>query len=169
MKIRNGFVSNSSSSSFIVAFQKKPESTEETLKMLGLDEHVSCFGNAIHGFEAANRVYEDILDEESNLTDEEAIELLSNEVYWEASEKYEKEHGKLSWDESNPDNRQERWDTIDKICKEKAKVMWENFKKQNKNSLFYQFCYSDNDGTLYTVMEHGEIFSELPYIRISQH
>lgn len=34
MKIRNGFVSNSSSSSFVVAFPKKPETVEEVKDML---------------------------------------------------------------------------------------------------------------------------------------
>lgn len=41
MKIRNGFVSNSSSSSFVVAFPRKPKTVEETLKML--------FGNDVDG------------------------------------------------------------------------------------------------------------------------
>jgi len=34
MKVRNGFVSNSSSSSFIVAWNKKPESVEEVKNIL---------------------------------------------------------------------------------------------------------------------------------------
>ncbi len=34
MKIRTGFVSNSSSSSFVVAFPHKPESAEDVKKML---------------------------------------------------------------------------------------------------------------------------------------
>lgn len=34
MKIRNGFVSNSSSSSFIVSFDKKPSSAEELREIL---------------------------------------------------------------------------------------------------------------------------------------
>jgi len=34
MKIRNGFVSNSSSSSFIIAFPKKPESAAELMRIL---------------------------------------------------------------------------------------------------------------------------------------
>ena len=38
MKIRNGFVSNSSSSSFIVAFKKVPKSVAEMQKMLFGDE-----------------------------------------------------------------------------------------------------------------------------------
>ena len=38
MKIRNGFVSNSSSSSFIVAFPEKPKSAEHVRKMMFGDE-----------------------------------------------------------------------------------------------------------------------------------
>ena len=43
MKIRNGFVSNSSSSSFVVAFDKKPETVEELKKLLFGEEEV--YGN----------------------------------------------------------------------------------------------------------------------------
>jgi len=34
MKVRNGFVSNSSSSSFIVAFEKRPNNSDEVEKLL---------------------------------------------------------------------------------------------------------------------------------------
>ena len=43
MKIRNGFVSNSSSSSFIVAFPKMPDSKEELKSFLNSDIDISYY------------------------------------------------------------------------------------------------------------------------------
>lgn len=45
----------------------------------------------------------------------------------------------------------------------------EKFLKDNKDKDIYVFEYSDNDGPLQTMLEHGEIFKRLPHIRISHH
>lgn len=65
MKTRNGFISNSSSSSFIVAFPKKPKTVEETFKMLFGDreknEEITYLDDyKITCGEVANRVFNDI-------------------------------------------------------------------------------------------------------------
>ena len=41
--------------------------------------------------------------------------------------------------------------------------------KEFADRLIFRFHYSDNDGNLYSTMEHGQIFSKLPYIRFSHH
>jgi hypothetical protein len=61
MKIRTGFVSNSSSSSFIVAFAKVPESQEELQQMLfGDDEKFSIYGDTFLTADVAAVVWRDL-------------------------------------------------------------------------------------------------------------
>jgi hypothetical protein len=65
MKTRSGFVSNSSSSSFIVAFNRKPESVDETLQLLfGEDTNglikPEYYDNGLTHREVAERVFADI-------------------------------------------------------------------------------------------------------------
>ena len=60
MKIRNGFVSNSSSSSFIVIWDKKPESVEEVQKILfGDSEHHNSYGVPIKTEVLARTIFHD--------------------------------------------------------------------------------------------------------------
>ncbi len=64
MKIRSGFVSNSSSSSFIVAFEKLPESAEEIKQMLfGNQEIVYCYDECRSANDIAERVFQDFQEQ----------------------------------------------------------------------------------------------------------
>lgn len=61
MKIRNGFVSNSSSSSFIVAFLKKPRTVEELHFLLFGDmEHLQYYDGSHKTFDLAKRIFKDL-------------------------------------------------------------------------------------------------------------
>ena len=88
MKIRNGFVSNSSSSSFILYFKEKPKNEEE-LKHLIFDEN--NIKNSIVGGEEynglvfpidmiTNTVFNDI-DYESNITVDNFLEKFKDDLY----------------------------------------------------------------------------------------
>ena len=57
MKIRNGFVSNSSSSSFIVFFKGRIENRERVLEYI--EKHEECTG-CLEGTQYADRLYFDI-------------------------------------------------------------------------------------------------------------
>jgi hypothetical protein len=61
MKIRNGFVSNSSSSSFIVAFPQRPKTEEETFQMMfNSEEDIETYGERLSTKEIASVVFSDI-------------------------------------------------------------------------------------------------------------
>lgn len=75
MKIRNGFVSNSSSSSFIVVFDRKPESIEDVEKQLNLGRGVVFCDSFLTASEVATIVFSDI---NYNTVDQDFIECLEN-------------------------------------------------------------------------------------------
>jgi len=60
MKIRNGFVSNSSSSSFIVVWDKKPQSIDEIKNILfGELESFSVYGDSIDTIKLSETIFND--------------------------------------------------------------------------------------------------------------
>lgn len=68
MKRRSGFVSNSSSSSFIVGFERRPASVEEVHKVLfkedlNEDTHVTVYDYTISTKEVAQRVFNDLKEQ----------------------------------------------------------------------------------------------------------
>lgn len=133
MKIRNSFVTNSSSSSFILGF-KDEDSIEDTL---ACDKTYDYF----------DRIYEDCSNEKKmNL--EEMIEVYKEEmeswIYYGLIHKYEKENGYLSWEE-----RQKIVETKEfkDACENELNQRIETLKEDAKDmSVFIQVEYSDNIG-----------------------
>jgi hypothetical protein len=81
MKIRTGFVSNSSSSSFIVIFDKKPKSKEEVKKLLfpnkNDDDCLKCYDNSIPIGQITETVFKD-LSNSKKVTQKELFALLEH-------------------------------------------------------------------------------------------
>jgi translation initiation factor 2 beta subunit (eIF-2beta)/eIF-5 len=83
MKIRNGFVSNSSSSSFIVAFEKVPRTVESMVKMLygpaaKENDIVEMYGYTMTKGHAAKQVLDDMKRKEAKCDRETLIAEFSN-------------------------------------------------------------------------------------------
>jgi len=261
MKTRNGFVSNSSSSSFVVAFPKRPKTMEELARYMfgdkGFDGAVSLdYGDdyVISNLQVVKTVFSDIQkqrkaspkkiakeledryhygtsrnvsfwDEKTGTIksaygtwygrddyygrDEELLEKLRKlqvaygnlsqkhseegskmveylnkkydlvprkykdpdcEKYFDAlkackekDEKYKKFEKKY-WDKIN-----EYWADSNKIRGKIAQVDAECFLKEHKNQFVGIFAYGDEDGLYFCVMEHGDIFENLPHIKINHH
>ncbi len=85
MKIRNGFVSNSSSSSFVVVVPKNIDSVEEMHKFMfkkNEEFEIKYYDHSMKSMEVASQFFNDhnrFLEENSALTDEELIELMVEE------------------------------------------------------------------------------------------
>jgi hypothetical protein len=171
VKFRIGFVSNSSSSSFIVAFSKKPSSLDDLQQALfGENErYYSPWGDwALKVFEENSWPVEKIagvvlndLKDQKPMTKEEVIEAFKARYYSDDLDEdpclFKNEKGETDW-EALRDAEAELGE------KEALK-----FIEKNKGKLFFDLTYSDNDGHMYSSMEHGDLFARLPHFKFSHH
>jgi len=163
MKVRKGFVSNSSSSSFVVAFPKKPRYMEDVKEMLFGDKE--DYDNPFD-FKAqpswpsdmvADIVWADIKKQDAcDLAN--IIEALRYGWHDEEPdiEDYELDEGF--------DYSRYHADCLSITVKESI-----DFYEKHIKCFIYTFEYSDNDGDLFSAMEHGDLFDRLPYIKRSMH
>lgn len=172
MKIRTGFVSNSSSSSFVVLFPSEPQNVDDVKKMLFGDQE-EYYGMYDEGGWSTNAVaktiWNDICDQQKN-DFEKAKDILSNDY-----------NGPDYDDFSHIEDNNERWEAYGvaleaygkKLLKEFFNIRKLKLKKLNNESIedgTVLYCFEYGDGDSYgSALEHGDLFEKLKYIKISNH
>jgi hypothetical protein len=155
MKIRNGFVSNSSSSSFIIAFDEKPDSIEKIQKHLPSTISISNYGYDL--YEVAKRIFYLIND-----SSQQGI----NSIYDKMQYGYVFGEPEYDWNRDRNDSNYEKEFERKRndFYLQKAK----DFVESNKDK--YIVCFSVEDyNDLDAFIESGSCFIKVPHIKISQH
>lgn len=182
MKIKTSFATNSSSSSFVVAWPTKIRKLEDVQSY-------------ISNKEKANQVLNDSRSQKAKLIEpgnKKVIEKISKEFsygYLEELERFfRKEIGGHigGFEEFKVDFAKRHKVTEDEISKtqELSRLAWEDYNigrkklcnglakefcEQNEGNYLYIFKYGDEDGQFFEEMEHGGTFNNLPHIRINKH
>jgi len=168
MKIRNGFVSNSSSSSFVVIFPTEPKNSEDVKNMLFNKNEKSYSEYSVD--QVAKTVWTDICNQTKN-----NIELAKEEFEGcSDSPDYDDFKGYSNWIE-----RSAAYNASVKIFAEKKMKDFFNIRKLklqkinnediSESGVLYIFEYSDNDSEYFSALEHDGLFDNLKHIRISKH
>jgi len=174
MKTRNGFVSNSSSSSFVVLFPRVPETVAEMELLLFENELYVGYDKKYSTKEIAFAVLQDMKD--GVIKNRKALLKALTIGSLEPSEEALK-HG---FSERCPEWNFRAYNTqaalrkfLDGRLKQKddlATIVTKKLLKIAKLNQLFKFHYSDNDGSdLMAFMEHGEIFKKLIHFRMNCH
>lgn len=167
MKIRNGFVSNSSSSSFVVAFKETPKNANELKTVLfGEREYFPDPTPVKHNEFKKTSYFAKIIfkDMKKGPAPIEKIEETLSSGYMFGCPEYSNEKYKNKGIEGDFN-----FDLYDQDCQKYAKEMAKEFLNKNKDSKIYVFEYSDNEGSDGSILEHCGTFEKLPHITISHH
>ncbi len=174
MKTRHGFVSNSSSSSFVVAFPHKPKNVTELQEMLFGD--ANTYPNPYH--------YEDDPRSQRNWPAAEIASIVFNDMKGQRGNKKRIREAMNGYFPGQPKLEQPKYDTgkkyewggivydydaWDKDLQVFYEEEAERFMAKNPDAKIFTFRYADEDGRLGSAMEHGDLFHKLPHVRISRH
>jgi len=194
MKVRNGFVSNSSSSSFLVGIPSECVTFEDYLRdgisayegygeMINpVDNWDTYFDHSITNCECIKQLWDDVLIKNNKVHMEDWIDHIHNgsipegtlaEGYtfvstWCCPHNVANIYRGIYGDE-NADKIEKRlmkigsdWNSI--VGEALIRDVFDVF-----DGNVYEICYSDNDGQMNSLMEHGAFWKYIPHVKISYH
>lgn len=167
MKQKIDFVTNSSSSSFVVAFDKPIESLDEVKGKVMFIEKAEVVFRDIQK-QKPLRVVKDCPPCLKKITEEIASGYFPGYTSdFEESREIRREN--FPSDKEYFKAMDELFKKYSKINKKKASEIASKFIEENQGKVVYFFSYSDEDGEFWSQMEHGGTFDNFPHVTISHH
>lgn len=175
MKIRFGFVSNSSSSSFIIGFKKTPMNVDELHTIMFPDgpTDISPYGESMTSKEVCERVFADMQKqfpndlnkfieagipyEDDNIPSYHDME--NDPKYWLP--------GKIKQGPNDLSFRDYDWKKMSEDRRKLEAEYFLNYQTKHPDLIWYIFDYADDGGD--GIMEHGGIFANLEGYTVSHH
>ena len=172
MKIRNGFVSNSSSSSFIFAFNEIPTKEELLEKMFNNAETISSDydDESVRTSELIERFHLEISHPNASKTEEELIEHLSwnYDYYYNPYDLPQPKKMTLDTRQSLSQSQKNAYNSEwNKYRQTSAAIEAKKFLGENTNAKIVEVEIHDS-GTD-SMLESGDYFTAYPFIKISNH
>jgi len=179
MKIRNGFVSNSSSSSFIVAIPEDVMTQDQLQKCLmgtaseypnpyPFDREPDTWPAEL----VTSIVFQDMFAAGLASRDSMIREYGNGwtDAHMKGEQEARAEFNLGEWDiPDNDDVRRKYYDRYQELVDKHSAKAIDEFVAQNPDCSFFIVEYSDNDGQLSCAMEHGSLFDRVPHLRVSKH
>lgn len=196
MKIRQGFVANSSSSSFLLGLDRKPRSIRELQKLLFGDmEYLQYYENSYKTKDVATIIFKDLRkarplstrriagvvdsgyfpgypDRWNRKRPSDRLKRQFHEQFPEYDDKYwemDKITNKMAKqlaEKIHLVNKKERAEDEAELEKAVDKYMRQSVLPKFKGKKVYTLEYADDT---HGHIEHGDVFSNIPHIRISHH
>lgn len=171
MKIKTDFVTNSSSSAFIVVWPNEVKTLEDVSEYIINPAHARIIFRDIKGGVAKKVDVENV-----PLLREVCSEMEGGHVYGVSADytDYRNKFAKAHNITSSEIHKYRKW----------SAQFWEAYKQENRNRVtnaaikfleqhggqhVYFFNYADEDGGIFAELEHQNDWGGLPHIRVSQH
>jgi hypothetical protein len=180
MKIRTGFISNSSSSSFIVALPHKPKDVEELKKMLFGKQEWHYTGYYSEGDSPTQQIAENVFRKiGKKATIKDMVESIVHGWFDGFPDMLDTLPGRYSADDDSDAERidfkdpdrmgklEKKWAIEEKENGKRARAIVDAFRRINDDKYIVVMSFSDNDGE--AVEEHSGIFHRVRSIRTSYH
>jgi hypothetical protein len=162
MKSRSGFVSNSSSSSFIIGLPKVPETEEDLAEMLGDCAPLVAYGLHYTTKEAVvTRVFRD-LQHSKPINRKDGLGIPFDAEVWEDVDFYAHHFQYAHGGEQRTFE-----DALEEFKRSLLKSVMEKSKGFDEDLVLYELSYADDGGE--SNLEHGSIFRNIPHQQESHH
>lgn len=190
MKTRQGFVSNSSSSNFIVAFPEEPKNVKHIQKMMFGDrlfypdcwdepedkcniceKRFTCLTEEHVGYSTeliADNIYKDIYNVYEGVQKPNVLRKLIDAL----DEGHRPEYPAYDYTSMRDMSFEDTMKYINKRQQSKRKIarkLVKEFMAKNPGAYIYVFKFSDENGPFWSFMEHQDVFVNLPHMSASCH